>query len=423
MRRPSIDHRTPLVIVLIVIAALAAASIPHVAARTTSAGADAGLFFVNYRNLGDGADGVALLNLDPESPDFGRLLQSKEIGQGVLPHHLYFNRDESRLYTTALGGAGLYEVVLDQGRDRRPTISRIVPIATGGSQVGENMYFSRDGSRYYVTFMGGLGADVDGTVGVFDARTNRLLQTIRAQPDAADPSRPFIMHPHGISANEDLGLMMVTSTAHPSFTRNFGSTVSTIDLATGAVVRTQQVADAPGAPSMPVEVLMLRDGLPPFALASTLGDGDIWVAPYDAASGAFGDFAKQVDGSEQGLGVALEFYVHANHHGERELYVSFGVPGVVRVYSLDNLPALTLKRTLQAGPGAHHMAFFTTGSGRELMVVQNNLLNLDGLNGGTLSVIDPETGEQVATLDMAGDYGLMPESIESAGGHGADMHH
>ena len=32
------------------------------------------------------------------------------------------------------------------------------------------------------------------------------------------------------------------------------------------------------------------------------------------ATGAIGDFAKVVDGAKEGLGVALEFYVRADHH-------------------------------------------------------------------------------------------------------------
>ena len=168
---------------------------------------------------------------------------------------------------------------------------------------------------------------------------------------------------------------------------------------------------AAGGPSTGVGRPVGRDG------------GDIWVAPYDSGTRAFGAFVKQVDGSCQGLGVALEFYVHRNHHGEKELYVSFGVPGVVNVYRLDALPALPLKRTLRAAPGAHHMAFFETESGRELVVVQNNLLDLNGLNAGSLTVLDSHTGEVLGTVPMAAEHGLMPESIESAFGHGADIHH
>jgi hypothetical protein len=56
-----------------------------------------GWFFVDYRNMNGGADGVLLINLDPESEDFGEILQTFELGEGVLPHHLYYNHDQSRL--------------------------------------------------------------------------------------------------------------------------------------------------------------------------------------------------------------------------------------------------------------------------------------------------------------------------------------
>ncbi len=69
------------------------------------------------------------------------------------------------------------------------------------------------------------------------------------------------------------------------------------------------------------------------------------------------------------------------------------------------------------------MAFFETESGRELIVVQNNLINIDGLNEGTLTVHDAHTGELVRSFNMRDEYNALPESIESAFGHGADLHH
>src|SRR3712207_8939806 len=44
-----------------------------------------------------------------------------------------------------------------------------------------------------------------------------------------------------------------------------GNTVTEIDLATNRVLRTHLVADGPEDLSLPVEVLLLRDDLPPFA--------------------------------------------------------------------------------------------------------------------------------------------------------------
>jgi len=423
MNRSTITRRMTLIALLIGIVSLTTMMSAGARRGKIDERSKPGLFFVDYRHLNGGKDGVLLLDLDPESPQFGTILQNMEIGAGVLPHHLYFDRTERRLYTTALGGSYLYALKLAKGRDGVPRITRVVPIDTGGNQVGEDMYFTEDNKRFYMTFMGGQGGDPDGTVGLFDARSNKLLKTIAAPGSDSTSSTPFIMHPHGISANEALGKLMVTNTAHPTLPKNIGNSVTEIDMRTNEAVRTYLVAESPTELTNPVEVLLTRGDLPPFALVSTVNGGDIWVAPYDAATGQFGLFVQKVDGAKEGLDVALEFYIHTNHHGEKELYVSFGVPGVVKVYSLDRLPELPLKRTLPAGPGAHHMAFFETTSGREVMVIQNNLLNIPGLNGGTMQVIDTHTGEVIQTLDLAAQHSLMPEAIESAFGHGADVHH
>lgn len=397
--------------------------IPLIRPPNEDADPSPGLTFVDYRHLNGGADGVALIDLDPESPDFGKILQQVEMGQGVLPHHLYFNRDQSKLYNTALEGERLYEVGLKRDANGFPTITEITPIDVGDNLVGEDIYFTEDGSHFYMTFMAGQGGERDGTVGVFDAKSDQLIEVISA-PEPTDPTsdQPFILYPHGISANEELGLLMVTSSQPPTGTE-FGNTVTTIDLKTNKPLKTQLVADNPEDRSLPVEVLLLRDDLPPYALASTSVGGDLWIAPYDEVTNTFGDFTKVVDSDKEGLGVALEFYIHTSHAGEKELYVTFGVPGVINVYSLDALPELPLKRTLPAGPGAHHMSFFETKSGREVVAVQNNLLNLEGINAGTLMVVDIHSGEVLKTLDMRTDLGLLPESIEAAFGHGHDLHH
>ena len=383
-----------------------------------------GLHFVDYRNLGNGPDGVALIDLDPESERFGEILQNVEIGMGVLPHHLYFNRDASRLYTSALSGAYLYEILLTHDAHGLPQISSIEPIDTHGNIVGEDIYFTRNGSRYYMTFMGGQGGDQGGSVGVFDARTNELIKTITAPvPDDPTSEQPFILYPHGISANEDLGLLMVTSAIHPDLTTGVGNTVTSINLETDEVIETHLVAESQEEASAPVEVLMLRDELPPYALVTTMLGGDVWLATYDENTLSYGKFQKAVEGDDFGVSWPLEFYIHTNQQGEPELYVTFAQPGAVHVYSLEDLPELTLERTLPAEAGAHHMAFFNTQSGREVVVVQNNLLNLEDFNNGSLMVLDIYTGEVLATLDLPDEHGLIPESIESAYGHGHDYHH
>ena len=390
--------------------------------------APSGLFFVDYRNLNGGADGVAVVNLDPEAEDFGAVRQQFELGEGVLPHHIYYNHDQSRLYNTTLGGEFLYELSLERDEDGVPTITGATAIDTGESIVGEDMFFSEDGDTFWLTFIGGFGGERDGSIGVFDAQTNELIDTIVA-PEPANPSygEPFILYPHGISANEDLGTMLVTSTVHPDLTTGMGNTVTLIDMATNEPVQTALVGESWEDLSQPVEVLMLRDGLPSYALVTTVMGGDIWVAPVDEETGRLGEFSEVIDGSAEGLGIALEFYIGPGEDPESDedqlLYVSFAVPGVVNAYSLDNLPELELVKSYPAEPGAHHFGFFLTESGREAMVVQNNLLNGEGINAGTLTILDLQTSEQLGTVNLPAEHGIMPESLESAMGNAHFVHH
>ena len=386
-----------------------------------------GLFFLDYRNLNGGADGVLLINLDPESEGFGEILQTFELGEGVLPHHLYYNHDQSRLYNTTLNGEYLYELLFERDDNGVPTIIGSTPIDTGESIVGEDIFFSADGDYFWITFIGGKGGERDGSIGMFDARTNELVETIIA-PEPEDPAsgQPFILYPHGISANEDMGYMVVTSTVHPDLTTGVGNTVTLIDMETNEPVQTVLVAESWDDLSQPVEVLLLRDELPSYALVTTVYGGDVWVAPVDEETG-LGEFTEVIDGSAEELGIALEFYMGPGEDIESDedqlLYVSFALPGVVNAYSLDNLPELELVKSYQAEAGAHHFGFFVTESGREAMVVQNNLLNGEGINAGTLTIVDIHSGEQLGRLDLAGDHGMMPESIESAMGNAHFIHH
>ena len=46
------------------------------------------------------------------------------------------------------------------------------------------------------------------------------------------------------------------------------------------------------------------------------------------------------------------------------------------------------------------------------MFVQNNLLNLDGINAGTISVIDFKSGDHITTMDDFVEDGMMIESLD-----------
>ncbi|MFP3598060.1 YncE family protein [Chryseobacterium sp. SIMBA_029] len=373
-------------------------------------------FYIDYRSLNGLPDGIAVIELDPEAPNFGSISSKLELGVGVLPHHLYYNQSANKLYSTALGGSYLYQIKTEKDKNGQPKLVNATPIDTGENTVGENLFFTNDG-RYLMTFMGGAGGPKDGSIGVFNANTNQLIKTIKA-PIQTNPNQ-FIMYPHGISVNEEKGIMMVTSTIHPDLTTGMGNTCTLLDLNTYELKETYLVADSPTDMSSPVEVLLLRGKFPQYALATTMLGGDIWIAPYNATTKKYDAFTKLFDGSTLGLGWALEMYIDDNSR----LYVSFADPGKVLVFDISNLPQLKLLKTLTADKGAHHMVFFKTKKGKEVVAVQNNLLNIPNLNSGTISVIEIETGKTLGTVDLRGKYGILPESIEGTNGPSSYMHH
>lgn len=333
---------------------------------------------------------MAIVDLTPRSGRFGRILQQVPVGEGVLPHHPYTNRDGSKLYTTALGGASLYRIHLDGDR-----IEEVVPLDAGDCHVGEDLYFSSDGASFYLTCM---GSDL---VVAFDAHTDQRIKEITAEY----PEKPYIHYPHGISAHEGIDRMVITETVSPDL-QEAGSSVSVIELSSGNVLSTVSVAKSAEQPSAPVEVLFHPDR--PIAYVTGMLESSIWALVWNETSESFEP--KLVDdGEPRGQSWPLEMYFGPGGH----LYVSWAVPGVVNEYRVERPDQLQLIRTLPAEPGAHHIEFSPDG---RHMFVQNNLLNLDEMNAGTITAVDLGTGRTVCTADSFLERGLMPESIMLLGG-------
>ena len=385
---------------------------------------------------------VATVELDPEAENFGEILHEYEITNMDLPlHHLYYS-PTGRLYSTGTDPkCSLAEIQLARDASGVPVINGIECIDTQGQVVGEDiMWHSVNGKEYmFVTFMCGTSLDQadGGSVGVFDAQSNELVKIIEARKSQVGEGEAYIMYAHGISAYKDR--MVVASTVHPDLTTGVGNTVTIIDLNTFTPIETITIEDANpvGFPSAPVEVLFLRPSiaanLQPSVLVNTMFGFETWNIPYDETNKTFGAPEKIYDGVEQGTGVPLEFYGN-----ETELFVSHAIPGVVKRYKLDSLPKL-----VSSGPdivtdlGAHHMIFYTTSSGRQVIAVQNNLLNLGNaadndptdidfiakVNAHTITVHDLSSSEKLATINFKEKYNKGIENVEGLFGSGFTHHH
>ncbi len=383
---------------------------------------------------------VAIVELDPESDRFGEILSEVEQPDIEHPlHHLYYSPN-GRLYSTGLDpSCSLAEIGLSRDSNGAPVISGFTCLDTQGQMVGEDiMWTTSNGQEYmFVTFMGGTGGDDGGSVGVFDPQTNEVVKIIEARKSQVGEGEPYIMYPHGISAFEDR--MVVTSTVHPDLATGVGNVLTIIDLNTlepieNILVEKEKPLDFP---SSPVEVLFARPGMhpeiQPAILANTMFGFETWKVPYDAVSKTFGAPEVIYSGVANDTAVPLEFY-----GTEDELFISHALPGVVKRYELAALPELVSSGPdIVADPGAHHMIFFTSASGRELIAIQNNLLNLGNgaeddptdvdfiadLNAHTISVHDLETGERIATVNFKERYNKGVDNVEGLFGSGFVHHH
>jgi DNA-binding beta-propeller fold protein YncE len=287
-----------------------------------------------------------------------------------------------------LAGEGLYRITLHDD-----TIFEISPIDTGSCVVGEDMYFSKNGDRFYLTCMG------SDNIIIFDGNEDKIIGEISLSKEESPDA--FVKHPHGISANETIDRMIVTETISPVLD-DPGTTVTIIEYSTGKILSNIELLQDEGTPSAPVEVQFHPKE--PIAYVSGMLDGTVWVLIWDEDTQSFDP--KLVDDAktrDQNMPLDISFGPYGN------LYVSFANPGVVNEYSLENPEQPKILRTLPAQQGAHHVLF---SPDNKYMFVQNNLLNLDGINAGTISVIDFKSGDLITTMDNFVEQGMMIESLD-----------
>ena len=385
---------------------------------------------------------VAIVEMDPEAENFGAILHEFETPDIDPPlHHIYYS-PTGRAYATSLDPkCSLVEIGLERDASGSPVVNGVDCLDIGGQQVGEDiMWHTVDGTEYmFVTFMGGGGVEQadGGSLVVFDAQSNAVIKIIEARKSVVGEGEPYIMYPHGLSAYGDR--MVITSTIHPDLATGVGNSITVIDLNTFTPIENIVVEDAKpvGFPSSPVEVLFVRpsivEGVEPAVLVNTMFGFETWKIEYDEDSKTFATPVKVYDGVEQGTGVPLEFYGN-----ETELFISHSLPGVVKRYELASLPELVSSGPdIVADAGAHHMIFYSTKSGRKVIAVQNNLLNLGNaadndptdidfiakVNAHTVTVNDLATGEKLASVNFKDRYNKGIDNIEALFGSGFVHHH
>jgi len=336
-------------------------------------------------------EGVAIFDVDPESATYGDILIDIPLPPDLVAHHLFWNRDHSKIYVTALGKPELRVIDMTQNPYRVKVID--VP----DCQVGEDVIFSADNTRWYETCMG------SSTIVVGDAVKDTYTHTLQSP----------VPYPHGIAMHEGIDRILVTSTVRATDFGDPGSTLGIIEASTGKNIGTVSVTDKPEPNSIaPVEVVFVPQSDPPVAWVTNMNDATLWTVAWNPESGTF-DSAPGYDFSQVQAAVPLEIYFNADGS---EMHVTTSNPGKMH----DGGRKATHVKTIDTAGGAHHVAYTQDG---KYAFVQNSFINLPGMRDGSISVVDLESKEVIKSWDTLKNNGFNPNSMVLLGEWNDPMGH
>ena len=332
----------------------------------------------------DRKEGLAVVNLDPSSPAFGKVVKNIDIPGDTIVHHIFYNRDQSKAYITALGKPELR--VMDMSD---PALAiKTVPVPD--CQVGEDVVLSDDNKTWYLTCMGS-----DALI-VGDAVTDKPLRTIRLP----------LKYPHGIAVHNGIDRILVTSTVRVSDLGDPGEAVGVLEASTGKWLGEVKVSAKPSpAKAAPVEILFVPKSDPPVAYVTNMYEGTLAALRWNPATKSF-SFSQAFDFGPMKMGVPLELYFTPDG---QTMYVTTAKPGHLHIFRLDVDPTRPVhEAAVPAAEGAHHVAFTRDF---KYAFVQNALLNLPGMSDGSITVVDLQRREVVRSVDTLKDGGHNPNSI------------
>jgi len=333
---------------------------------------------------GERKEGIAVIDVDPKSKTYGQIVQDMPLPADLVAHHIFYNRDQSKAYVTALGKSELR--VIDM--QKQPYAVKVIEVP--GCNVGEDVVFSEDNKKWYLSCMGTQMMIVG------DAVADKTLGSVKV-------AAPY---PHGIAIHNGIDRILLTSTVRASDLGDAGEVISAVEASSGKVLGTYKVSKKP-SPSgeAPVEILFVPGANPPVAYITNMYGGTLWTATWNPAKKDF-EVAQAYDFSAQNAGVPLEIYF--NKKADR-MYVTTAKPGHLHIFDLSAGPAQPkLLKSIATAEGAHHVAF--TKDWRYAFV-QNALLNLPGMSDGSVTIVDLNTEAVVGSMDTLKMKGFNPNSM------------
>jgi DNA-binding beta-propeller fold protein YncE len=352
------------------------------------------LALVNYQSKPDQVpkrEGLAIIDLDFESKNFGKIVKDIPLPTDLVAHHIFYNKDLTKAYIASLGNNPLQVMDMTNSSYTMKTID--IPAC----QVAEDLVFSDDGERWFVTCMG------SSNVIMGNAKTDKQIKVIAASK--SDKSNKLIGHPHGIGINDKINRIIIANTVHPTDFTIAEETVTVLNARSGKVLSTHKMSekDSPSG-SAPVEAVFLPKAHPARVYINTMFGNTLWTGVWNSMSQGF-KFSQVFDFNALKQGVPLEIYFN---HDLDKMYITSASPGYFNIFDIKNPAKPRLEKSIATAEGSHHVVF---SPDERYAFVQNNLLNLPGMSDGSITVIDLQSNTVKMSLNTFKDQGLNPNSI------------
>ena len=254
-------------------------------------------------------------------------------------------------------------------------------------KVQENIIFSNDNKRWWLTCMGSSNV-IEG-----NAENNTIIRVINI-PNS---------YPHGITLNEDIGRILVANCVAPDMS-SAGKTIEVIEASSGKHL--ESIVISRGTLNAPVEVVFMPNTNPPIAYATTMMENSLWALKWDYKLKTF--ITKEIFDFRENDKSLMPLEIYYNNNLTRA-YITSANPGKIHVFDIsqDKMSPILIKSLKTAG-GSHHVAITKN---EEFAYVQNGLLNIPGINDGSITVVDLKNLKVIDTIDTFKSDGKVPNSI------------
>ena len=351
------------------------------------------LALVNYESKPEKTprrEGLAIIDIDLNSENFGKIVTDIPLPPDLVAHHVFYNKEVTKAYVTSLGSNPLQVIDMTKQPYQLETIS--IPEC----KVAEDMVFSADKKRWFVTCMG------SSNVIMGDAQTDQQIKVISAPKTESDTR--FISRPHGIGLNDEINRIVIANTVSPDLS-DAEESVTVIGARSGKVLSTHKMSEK-ASPSgvAPVEAVFLPKSNPIRLYVTNMFGNTLWTGIWNSKSQSF-SFLPVFDFNPLKQGVPLEIYY--NHSLDR-MYISTASPGYLNVFDIKNPAKPILLKAIPTAPGAHHVVF---SPDERYAFVQNSLLSLPNMSDGSITVVDLQNFTVKTSIDTFKNRGLNPNCI------------